>query len=392
MPPRRRVTYSSHPNRAARSAHAKAARTFKTYDVSYIQPKRSKVPFIIAGIVALVLIVFATSCVMRGCSSPTVAAGTEVTVTVPQGAATRTIGQLLQENGLIGNSSDFTSRVDALGVGNSLMPGTYVFVGGTSVDDLIKQLRQGPAMTTITVPEGKTASQTAQIVSDATKGRITKDAFMACVNSASSYVSSYSFVSGSYNNTLEGFLFPKTYSVKSDATADDVVRMMLDQYKTEVASLNYAYPTSQGLSAYDVVKLASIIERESTDDNREMVASVFYNRLAADMNLQSDATVAYFVGADPTPDDLKIANPYNTYLNAGLPVGPICSPGLASLTAACNPATTNYLYFYFAAGSDGQMKYYFSETYEEHLDAIGGTTQDDSASADDSGTDASDEG
>ena len=116
--------------------------------------------------------------------------------------------------------------------------------------------------------------------------------------------------------------------------------------------------------------MASLIEKEAAADNRGTVSSVFYNRLADNMPLQSDATVAYVVGHDPSAKDLSTSSPYNTYLNNGLPVGPICSPGLESLQAACNPESTDYLYFYFAKDSSGQMKYYFSKTYKQHQAAI----------------------
>lgn len=148
---------------------------------------------------------------------------------------------------------------------------------------------------------------------------------------------------------------------------------MLSQYQSEVSSLDYSYASSKNLTAYDVLIMASVVEREATADNRATVASVFYNRMSAGMQLQNDATVAYVVNGDPTPADLQVDSPYNTYLNYGLPAGPICSPGLDSLKAACSPAQTSYLYFYFTQNSDGTMNYSFSDTYEEHQAAIGGT-------------------
>ena len=165
---------------------------------------------------------------------------------------------------------------------------------------------------------------------------------------------------------MEGFLFPKTYEIADSATADSMIRMMLDQYRKETESLDFSYPEKAGLNEYETVILASIIEREAAAENRATVASVFYNRLDEGMRLQSDATVAYLIDGDPKPEDLEIDSPYNTYLVDGLPVGPICSPSLESLKAACDPEKTEYLYFYFTA--DG--KYSFSKTYDEHQGAI----------------------
>lgn len=373
MAPRRKITYSSHPNHAARSAHAKAKREFKTYDVSGITPKRSKLPLIIGIVLAVVIVAAALffSGVLSSCSAQeTVAEGTQVEVTVPEGSSTKDVAQILYDAKLIGTTGDFTGAVDRANASTSLKPGTYQFTGGTSADDIVAQMEQGPQTDTVTVPEGSTVAQTAKLVAQATDNRITAKAFRKCANNASSYKKDYSFVKGAYNDSLEGFLFPKTYSIAKDATADDVVRMMLDQYKQEVSALDYSYAKKKGLSAYDVLILASVIEKEAASDNRATVSSVFYNRLDKNMPLQSDATVAYVVGHDPTSSDLSTSSPYNTYLNTGLPAGPICSPSIDSLQAACQPESTDYLYFYFAKDSNGDMQYYFSKTYKQHQQAI----------------------
>jgi UPF0755 protein len=173
---------------------------------------------------------------------------------------------------------------------------------------------------------------------------------------------------------LEGFLFPKTYEISKEDTADSLVRKMLDQYKLETAGIDYSYAESKNLTEYDVLILASIVERESAADVRAEVSSVFYNRLSGGMQLQSDATTAYLVNGDPTPEDLEntAENPYNTQYNYGLPPGPICSPSLESIEAAAHPADTNYLYFFFQQDENGDMQYYFSVDYDQHQAAING--------------------
>lgn len=386
---RRQVTYSKHSTHAARSAHARGSRAFRTYDTSYINP-RSKVPsgpaliaLVVAAVVAIVLLIAVPSC-SRGCSSADlVQPGTTVEITVPDGASAQQIGQSLVDAKLIASASDFTDAVKSSNASSQLKPGDYQIEGGTSASDIVNMLVSGPATDTLSVPEGYTVARTADAVEKATDGAVTADDFKAAASNASAYADDYPFVADAYNNSLEGFLFPKTYTLPKDATADSIIRMMLDQYQQEVASLDYSYAASKGLSAYDVLKLASVVERESDANTRADVASVFYNRLAGNMALQSDATIAYVVGHDPTHDDLSVDSPYNTYQHKGLPAGPICSPGLDSLQAACQPNQTDYLYFYFTKNDDGTLNYYFSKTYDEHLQAIKGSTSSSSSSSDD---------
>lgn len=376
---RKQVTYSQRPNHAARSAHARGERQFRTYDTSYIRPKKSKAPAIVAAVLAVLVVgglAWGALTLFNSCSAQSVellAEGQEATITVAEGAGAKVVGEQLAEARLVSNAGDFTKRVNEMGVDSQLKPGTYTFAGGMSLDAIINQLTAGPVANAPTIPEGSTLEAVAQSVATFTENRITADAFTAAASDASAYAADYDFLADAGTNSLEGFLFPKTYEIGDDAAAESVVRMMLDQFKTETSGLNWSYPQSQGLTIYDAVKLASIVERESSGDEqiRAQVASVFYNRLNnfGDPNygfLQSDATTAYELGHDPTPEDIKNPTPFNTYTNTGLPPTPICSPGLDCLQAVCNPAQTNYFFFYFAPDESGTMQYYFSETYEEH--------------------------
>ena len=184
----------------------------------------------------------------------------------------------------------------------------------------------------------------------------------------------YPFLSEAANDSLEGFLFPKTYDFAGQTvTADSIIRAMLSQYQAEIATLDLdtarqtlqsRYGTS--FTNYDILTMASIIEKEAlTDDDRTLISSVFYNRIASSMPLQSDATLAYTLGREVTADDLTQDDPYNTYTNMGLTPTPICNPGLASLTAAANPQDTGYYYFYITSSVHA-----FSETYEQHQQVI----------------------
>lgn len=376
---RKQVTYSQRPNHAARSAHARGERQFRTYDTSYIRPKKSKAPAIVAAVLAVLVVgglAWGALTLFNSCSAQSVellAEGQEAAITVAEGAGAKVVGEQLAEARLVSNAGDFTKRVNEMGVDSQIKPGTYTFAGGMSLDAIINQLTAGPVANALTIPEGSTLEAVAQSVATFTENRITADAFTAAASDASAYAADYDFLADAGTNSLEGFLFPKTYEIGDDATAESVVRMMLDQFKTETSGLDWSYPQSQGLTIYDAVKLASIVERESSGDEqiRAQVASVFYNRLNnfGDPNygfLQSDATTAYELGHDPTPEDIKNPTPFNTYTNTGLPPTPICSPGLDCLQAVCNPAQTNYFFFYFAPDESGTMQYYFSEMYEEH--------------------------
>lgn len=383
MPPRKQVTYSQRPNHAARSAHARGEREFRTYDTSYIRPKQSKGPKIFAAVLAVVVIgglAWGGLTLFNSCSGSApvelLAEGQEATVVVEQGSGAKAIGELLVEEKLVGSASDFAKRVSEMGVESQLKPGTYTFAGGTSLDDIVRQIAAGPDMgNALTIPEGYKLSDIAAAVATASEGRITAEAFTAAASDASVYAASYSFLADAGTNSLEGFLFPKNYAVADDATADSLVRMMLDQFQKETASLDWSYPQSQGLSIYDAVNLASIVEKESSGDEqiRAKVAAVFYNRLETTGEpsygfLQSDATTAYEVGHDPTPEEVHAETPYSTYTNKGLPPTPICSPSLDCLKAVCAPdqeSLGKYFFFYFEGDS-----YYFTETYEDHMNTF----------------------
>ncbi|MCL2888955.1 MAG: endolytic transglycosylase MltG [Eggerthellaceae bacterium] len=365
-------TYSDSPNRAERNVPSKGASQYRTYDTSHIKPKKSPIPAIFAVLLAgavLFVVVWGGRTLLENFNQPILADGEEVDIYIPEGAGAKDIGNLLQESGVITSSNSFVQRVNELGVTGQLKPGAYTLKGGMTLDQVIGVLRLGPdaSYESFTIPEGFTLVQIAERVEEAYKGKITKEDFLAAARNASLYVNDYPFLSAAYNNSLEGFLFPKTYAIRSSATADSVVRMMLTQYQNEVASIDYGFAESIGLSRYDILIIASMIEREAMlAEEQAIVSSVIYNRMLIDMLLQIDATVAYAVGVvEITPADLSYDSPYNTYLYEGLPPGPICSPGLAAIVAAAGPAASGY--FYYVASHEGDGSHYFSATYDEHL-------------------------
>ncbi len=332
---------------------------------------------VLAGVAAFVALFFVLVLprLTKGSDSggTQVVAGQEVEVTIPDGSTTAGIASILKDAGVISDTSSFLQEVQKQNVEQKLKSGTYSLLTGSSDANVINQLMAGPNSTasTLQVPEGYTVAQIASLVEE--KIGISSSDFIAQAK-ASNYVADYPFLSGAANDSLEGFLFPKTYDFAGQTvTADSVIRAMLTQYQTEIATLDLD-TARQALEArygttftnYDVLTMASIIEKEAlTDDDRPLISSVFYNRIAASMPLQSDATLAYTLGREVTADDLTQDDPYNTYTNMGLTPTPICNPGLASLTAAANPQDTSYYYFYITSSVHA-----FSETYEEHQQII----------------------
>lgn len=296
--------------------------------------------------------------------------GEPVTVEIPAGSGTGAIAEILAEAGVIENASMFRLKARLDNVDGKLRSGVYELRTGMSYEEAMAELLQGPPIkyTTVTIPEGLTIDQIALRVED--KTGISAGEFEALANNAAAFVPQRPYLAEVYNNSLEGYLFPKTYRVVEGSTAKDVVELMLDQFETELATVDLAYPTSRGMSLNQVVTLASMVEREArVEDERPLVSSVIYNRIDRGMRLEIDATIEYVIRENRPRllnKDLEIDSPYNTYRNAGLPPGPIAAPGLASLQAAAAPADTNFIY-YVLTSADG--RHTFTETYEEFLQA-----------------------
>ena len=359
---------------------APAARSsYNTHARRGAQKKSSPVPMIIGTVVAVVVLAviafFAVLAVkgLLGGEDASVTAGQQVTVTIPDGASGDTIASILSENHIVENPKDYYAAVKKLNADMSLQPGTYSFTTLMDATKVVQQLIEGPnaGSDALTVPEGLTVDQVADRVAQAYSS-ISKDDFLNQAK-ASNYVNDYPFLKGVANDSLEGFLFPKTYSLGKKPSADDVIRAMLDQFNTEYKSLDFAGCEAKikerygvGMSDYDIINLASIVEREGLNaEQRAHVASVFYNRLAGKLDglryLNSDATMMYVTGGEVTAADLQSDSPYNTYKHEGLPPTPICSPSLEALKATLEPTDSDDLYFYIT-----QDEEYFSQTYEEH--------------------------
>ena len=325
--------------------------------------------------------------------------GERVVVSIPDRTPASQIAAILQREGLISSERLFRLAVRASGRASSLKSGQYELSRGDSMVSIIERISSGRVMTIrITVPEGMTAKQVAKLMGD--HGLASEDDMIALIDSPPEQVrADFPFIHD--GASLEGYLFPDTYEFASGVGAMKVVRTMLRRFEdaaqvalnaadadaaadvtaaaaadpTTTATAEVAEPKAvggllpNGLTQREALILASIVEREARiESERPIIARVFLNRLARSMPLQSCATVQYILPATKERllnKDLEIESPYNTYLVAGLPPGPICSPGLASIRAVLKPEPGDYLYF--VASSDGS--HVFSRTYSEHLQA-----------------------
>ena len=285
-----------------------------------------------------------------------------VYVTIEEGENTAQIAGKLSDAEVVTSALLFRFLAWIEGKQGDFKPGRYELHTGMRYGEVFALLEQGPnSQVRLTLPEGLTLRQTAERVAQATQ--IPVEDFEAAAKGDFDL----GYIPEDRKGNLEGFLFPKTYELAAEVTAREVVQTLLHQFETEVSGLDWSRAEALGLRPYEVVVVASLVEREVVlDDERPLVAAVVYNRLKRDMPLQIDATVQYALPQWKdvlTYEDLKTPSPYNTYLHKGLPPGPICNPGLASIKAALEPAAVDYLY-YVATGDGG---HFFTADYNEFL-------------------------
>jgi len=283
----------------------------------------------------------------------------ETFVDISPGMSTMQIASELKQQGIIRSKDGF------LGLyafhGRTLKAGTYRFDHPAPMTEVWNRLRRGDVYTIqVTIPEGSNIFDIGQRLQSAGLGSAT--AFIAAARQNTVLIADIDKTAPS----LEGYLFPDTYHFEPHTPPQEMMAAMVRRFRGVAAQL--------GLTTdfHSVVTLASLVEKETPlDSERPMVASVFDNRLAKDMPLMTDPSVIYAALLDGRyrgtiyQSDLDADSPYNTYKHPGLPPGPICNPGLKSLTAAMHPAQTDYLYF-VAAGADPSGQSRFSTTLEQH--------------------------
>lgn len=302
---------------------------------------------------------------------------TKQVVTVPPGSSAGEIGNLLQQRGLIRSALFFRLAADQAGVGTSLAAGDYELSRSMSTDEVIQVLAKGQVKRGLiaTIPEGWRSEQIADRL-EAT-GFSSRDEFTRAISAPES-VPGFELVGAAATpSKLEGYLFPETYEVPQKVPGVRAAELMVRMFNQRIGDALRA-PSESRLTPFQVLTVASIVEREAkVSSERATIASVYLNRLHAGMPLQADPTVQYAIAShdgqfaagygywrDLTQADLDIDSPYNTYRVTGLPPGPICNPGEASIRAALQPAKTDYLYF--VAQTDGSGTHLFAKTLEEH--------------------------
>jgi len=287
-----------------------------------------------------------------------VAPRAETFVEVAPGMGTRAIGAMLAEDGVVRSRYlfDFWHIVG----GGTLKAGEYRFAEPATLPLVYSRIVRGDVYTrTVTIPEGFNLFDIAQAVEDAQLG--SKESVLAA---ASSNVGLIADLDPGAKN-LEGYLFPDTYRFPRRLPPSQILSAMVKRFRQSSATI--------GLQSdyHRIVTLASLVEKETPQaEDRPLVASVLANRLAREMPLMTDPTVIYAALLEKSyrgtiyQSDLKRDSAYNTYRHTGLPPGPICSPGIASLTAAMHPADSHFLYFVADAGASGHSR--FASTLEEH--------------------------
>lgn len=298
--------------------------------------------------------------------------GEDFTLEVPMGASAESIGLLLKEHDVITYEKAFAQRVKDSQYNGKIKYGTYTITKGMTIDDMIALMSAGDDRETLkfTIPEGYSIEMIAAKLDS--EGICTKEDFLAAVE-ATDY--DYDFLDFTKKEGtkyyLQGFLFPATYEIFVGETAHDIVNRMLKAFENNYTTEMQEKAKELGMSNYEIVTIASIIEREAKlQEERPTISGVIYNRLDINMKLQMCPTVLYpltdgmYDVNQVLYDDLEIESPYNTYKYEGLPVGPICSPGAASLGAAVNPESHSYLFYHTDNEETGS--HIFSETYEEH--------------------------
>lgn len=296
----------------------------------------------------------------------------EVVIVIPSSTTTDGIANILYENGLIKHPLIFKYEVRKRNVDSKLKAGEYMLSTDMDLSSIINMLTKGVKDTNtvrFTIPEGYELVQMAEKLEK--EGLVNKERFLELTSKKENFQDKYDFLKLlDDNQSLEGFLFPSTYEIYLGSSEEVIIEKMLDGFQKVYNKLIKDRLDGSEFTLNEIITLASIVEREAkVDSERPLISAVFHNRLKKDMLLQSCATVQYILGERKevlTNEDTSIPSPYNTYINKGLPPGPIAAPGEASIAATLDPADVDYLFFVLT-GEDGTHT--FTKTYEEHLRA-----------------------
>ena len=305
---------------------------------------------------------------------PAGADDTPATFIIEPGETATEIAARLEEAGLISNAELFRRYVQYHGLDAGIEAGEFTLRQTMTIPEIAQALQQGQSPEqVVTIQEGLRLEQVAAVVAEQTS--IPQGEFLALATTGWRDVGfAFDFLADlPAGATLEGYLFPDTYRLPEDGTAVDLTGRMLETFDARVLPEMRAAAANRGLTVHELIALAAIVEREAVlDEERPFIAGVYHNRLEGGWFLSACPTVQYALGV---PDDwwpqftleaTEAESPYNTYRNLGLPPGPICSPGLASIQAAAYPADTDY-FFFLADCTKNDGSHLFAVTEEEHL-------------------------
>ncbi|MFA7405991.1 MAG: endolytic transglycosylase MltG [Pelobacteraceae bacterium] len=284
-------------------------------------------------------------------------------ISFPTGSGVRKLANELKAAGVIRSSWHFILMTRLRGDAHRLKAGEYRFSDAMTPDMILKKIVSGEVdYRKFALPEGYSIYQAAELLEQ--KGYFKKDVFLQkCMDKA------FLLRLGLKEASAEGYLYPATYNISRGGSEEQLLEQMVGQFNKAYAALRQG-EVIRPFSRHEIVTLASIIEKEAVSaDEKPLISSVFHNRLRIGMPLQSDPTAVYGVRAfsgKVSKADILRPSPYNTYLNKGLPPGPIGNPGIDAVQAAMNPAKTDYLYF--VARQDGT--HHFSRNLEEHNRAV----------------------
>ena len=293
--------------------------------------------------------------------------GEERTFKIEKGEGGNEIAANLEKTGLIRGAFYFETHIWFQNFGTKMQAGEYLISPKMSIKDIAAKFSKGdivPNEIEVTFPEGFTLKDMEERLAQKGFENINLSQFKPIF-----FGSRFSFLRNINAVNLEGFLFPDTYNFNKSWSSLEVVEKILENFDKKVSSDLLLEINRQGKSIFDVIVMASIIEREvRTDEDKKLVSGILWKRFTIGMPLQADATIVYASGKKNgyvTLEDLKIQSPYNTYLYAGLPIGPISNPGLESIIAAIYPQSSDF--WYYLSKPSGETV--FSKTLTEHNNA-----------------------
>ena len=320
----------------------------------------------IAGILILAAIVLGVA--INANNNKNLATGENIIITVEPGMTNADIATLLQNKKMINSPVFFRLQSKFARMERSLQAGEYEIVSGMSNWEIIDLFSKGQVRhKTLTIPEGYTIEQIAKKIEESGLGSAEE------FKKAAKDYAPYSYMETSNNNVIfkaEGFAYPSTYYLSPGSAEKEILAIMVKEFDTQLTEDIRQKAKDKNMSIRDLVNLASLVEKEAVfPEERPVIAGVFLKRLQIQMPLQSDTTIQYILGVQKKEisiADTKIDSPYNTYLYAELPPGPIASPSISTINAVLDPKQTNYLYFV----ADLEGHHHFTETYQDHLKEI----------------------